>query len=151
MAGRADRFEARAAQAQRDQASAIARFQKVLAQLIPNQVVPADESRLGQLVPGVDGTGGGFVLQLVSPTTIDFTMVIVNGLVPAAADRLPYRVQLFDAAGNMLRAGRIDALDADGGAEVFRQYDHIDLTGYTSVRIVDASGEVVLTGGIHQG
>ncbi len=153
MAGRADRFEARAAQAQRDQASAIARFQHVLAQLIPGQVVPADEFRLGQLVPGADGTGGGFVLQMVSPTTIDFTMVIVNGLDPAAADRLPYRVQLFDPAGDMLMAGRIDPedLDADGGAEVFRQYDHTDLTGYTSVRIVDASGEVVLTGRIGQG
>jgi hypothetical protein len=87
----------------------------------------------------------------VSPTTIDFTIVIVNGLDPRAADRLPYRIQLFDADGEMLRAGRIDELDADGGAQVFRQYANTDLTGFTTVRVVDASGAEVLAGVVDQG
>jgi hypothetical protein len=46
----------------------------------------------------------------------------------------------------MLRAGRIDELDADGGAELFRQFAHAELTGFTIVRIVDATGQPVLTG-----
>jgi len=150
MAGRADRYQARAEQAQRDRADALARFQHVLTQIIPGEAVPTNETRLGQLAPSADGVGGGFVLQLVSPTTIDFTMVIVNGLFPKAPDKLPYRVELFNGAGEMLRAGKIDELDADGGAEVFRQFDHADLSGYTSVRIVDATGAVVLTGRIGQ-
>ncbi len=150
MAGRADRLEVRAAQAQRAQAAAIATFQQTLNQIIPGERVSADEARLGQLSPPENGVGGGFVLALVSPTTIDFTMVIVNGLDPQAADRLPYRVQLFNAAGDMLRGGRIVELNADGGAEVFRQYDHEELTGYTTVRIVDAEGAVVLAGRVSQ-
>jgi hypothetical protein len=152
MAGRADRFEERAQQARRDQTEALERFQRVLAEFIPTgETLPADETQLGRLTPTAPGLGGGFVLQLVSPTMIDFTMVIVNGLDPRAADRFPYRVQLFNAAGQMLRAGQIAELDADGGAEVFRQFAHADLTGYTSVRVVDASGEPVLTGRVDEG
>ena len=150
MAGRADRFEERAAQAQKDQLDALARFQKIISQIIPGQPVSEGEMKLGQLQPGPDSPGGGFVLQLVSPTRIDFTMVIVNGLDPAAIERLPYRVQLFNAAGEMLKAGRIDELDADGGAEVFHEFAHADLMGFTSVRVVDRTGEVVLDGDVER-
>jgi hypothetical protein len=158
MAGRADRLEGRARQAETRQVEAIERFaaeldrlQRVFPQLLPVQDLPAQETHLGQLSPAAGGQGGGAVLQLVSPTTIDFTIVIVNGLDPRAAERLPYRIQLFDAAGTMLRAGRIDELDADGGATVFRQYENMDLSGFTTVRVVDATGAEVLTGVVDQG
>jgi hypothetical protein len=158
MAGRADRFEDRAQRAQQERSAAIADFEELFdqleqlrRQLIPGLPAEEDETRRGLLVPAPGGLGGGAVLRLVSPTTIDFTLVIVNGLDPRAAERLPYRIQLFNAQGEMLRAGRIEELDADGGAVVFRQYEHDDLTGFTTVRVVDATGAPVLTGAIDQG
>jgi hypothetical protein len=146
MAGRADRFAERAAQAERDRAEDLEQFQKVLSQVIPDVPLPEDQTHLGRLSPAAEGQGGGAVLQLASPNLLDFTIVIVNGLDPAATGRLPYRVQLVNAAGELLAAGRIDELDADGGAEVFHEFKRADLTGYTSVRVVDASGEIVLAG-----
>jgi hypothetical protein len=149
MAGRADRFEQRAAEAQQSRAEAIERFLDLLAEPIPGQPVSSEEVRLAQLAPAAGGRGGGFALQLGGPRTIDFTLVIVNGLDTTDAYRLPYRVQLFNASGEMLRAGRIEELDADGGAELFRQFAHAELTGFTIVRIVDATGQPVLTGAVH--
>jgi hypothetical protein len=95
--------------------------------------------------------GGGAVLQLVSPTRIDFAIVLVNGLDPSDRERLPYRVTLSDRSGDVLRVGRIDELDADGGAEVFRQFDGLELAGFTDVRVTDAQGEVALEGSVDQG
>jgi len=149
MAGRADRFEQRAREALQSRTTAIAEFQHVIDGILPiPPQLPDEETHLGHLVPTADGQGGGAVLQLVSPNLLDFTIVIVNGLDPAATDRLPYRVQLFNGAGEMLKAGRMDELDVDGGAEVFHEFAHADLTGYTSVRVVDRSGEVVLEGDV---
>jgi len=152
MAGRADRFEQRARDAERERVHALADFQDILDGIILPlpQELPSDDTHLGRLVPAAEGQGGGAVLQLVSPTILDFTIVIVNGLHPAAIDRLPYRVQLFNAAGEMLKAGRIDELDADGGAQVFHEFAHADLSGFTSVRVVDAYGEVVLDGALER-
>jgi hypothetical protein len=70
MAGRADRFAERAERAEREQAAALERFQRVLAGVIPGQELPADETHLGQLAPVAEGSGGGAVLQLVSPTIL---------------------------------------------------------------------------------
>ncbi len=152
MAGRADRFEQRAREAERSRVIALADFQKILDGIILPlpQDLPSDDTYLGHLGPTAEGKGGGAVLQLVSPDLLDFTIVIVNGLDPQATDRLPYRVQLFNAAGEMLKAGRIDELDADGGAEVFHEFAHVDLTGFTSVRVVDHGGEVVLGGTVER-
>lgn len=158
MAGRAGRFEERAQQAEQSRAAALAELERAFAEvqstiegILPlPQELPNDDTFLGRLMPTADGQGGGAVLQLVSPELLDFTIVIVNGLDPAAIERLPYRVQLFNAAGEMLKAGRIEQLDADGGATVFHQFAHADLTGYTSVRVVDRSGEVVLAGDVER-
>ena len=151
MAGRADRFSDRAEEAQRERLRAIELFQKAgLAPVIPGVEISTNEdAHLGQLAPVAGGTGGAAVLQLVSPTLLDFVFVIVNGL-SDDADLLPYRVQLSNAAGQELRAGRIDELDSDGGAEVFRQFQTQDLTGFSTVSVVDSSGEVVLTGTVDQ-
>jgi hypothetical protein len=158
MAGRADRFEERAEVAERDRAAALADFAEAAAELrstidgiVPfPQELPKDDTFLGQLVPTAEGQGGGAVLQLVSPTILDFTIVIVNGLDPGAANLFPYRVQLFNSSGEMLKAGRIDELDADGGAMVFHEFAHADITGFTSVRVVDANGVAVLAGDVER-
>jgi Putative zinc-finger len=150
MAGRADRFADRAQQAQRERAQAIEQFQKVLSPVFPGQAISTnDDAHLGQLAPVAGGTGGAAVLQLVSPTMLDFVIVIANGL-SDDADLLPYRVRLSNAAGQELRAGRIDELDGNGGAEVFRQFNTQDLTGFSTVTVLDESGEVVLTGTVDQ-
>ena len=148
MAGRADRFADRAAQAQREQAIAIQHFQQVLGNVIPGGSLPDNETHIGQLAPVAAGTGGGFALQLVSPTVLDFVMVIVNGL--DEPDRLPLRVQLLNGDGTVLHAGRITALNGNGGAEVYHQFKTQDLAGFTKVRVLDNAGQVVLVGTVDQ-
>jgi hypothetical protein len=150
MAGRADRFADRAERAERQQAAALVRFQRVLARVIPGEDLSPNETYLGRLSPAASATGGGAVLQLVSPTLLDFVIVIVNGLDPAQTERLPYRVQLVNSAGDRLRAGRITELDADGGAEVFHQFRTRPLDGYTTVNVVDTRGEIVLSGTVER-
>jgi hypothetical protein len=148
MAGRADRFADRAEQAERAQEAAIERFQTVLSRVIPSDSVSSSDTHLGQLTPVASGTGGGFALQLVSPEILDFVMVIVNGL--DDPDGLPLRVWLVNDQGRALRGGRIDELDANGGAEVYHQFKTRGLGGFTTVNVVDSTGEVVLTGTIDQ-
>jgi hypothetical protein len=148
MAGRAERFADRAAQAQREQAIAIQHFQQLLGNVIPGRSVSDNETHIGSLAPVAPGTGGGFALQLVSPQILDFVMVIVNGLDVSTA--LPLRVQLVNDRGRVLRAGRIDTLDANGGAEVYHQFRTQDLGGFATVNVVDASGGVILTGTVDQ-
>ena len=148
MAGRAERFADRAAQAQREQAIAIEHFQQVLGNVIPGGSLSDNESHIGQLSPVAGGTGGGFALQLVSPRMLDFVMVIVNGLDDPS--ELPLRVQLVNDRGRVLRAGRIDALDANGGAEVYHQFRTQGLGGFTTVNVVDPAGRPVLTGTVDQ-
>ena len=148
MAGRAQRFADRAAQAQREQAIAIEHFQQVLGNVIPGGSLSDNETHIGQLAPVAAGTGGGFALQLVSPRILDFVMVIVNGLDDPSV--LPLRVQLVNDRGRVLRAGRIDALDANGGAEVYHQFRTQGLGGFTTVNVVDPAGRPVLTGTVDQ-
>ena len=148
MAGRAERFADRAAQAQREQAVAIEHFQQVLGNVIPGGSLSDNETHIGQLAPVAAGTGGGFALQLVSPRILDFVMVIVNGLDDPSM--LPLRVQLVNDRGRVLRAGRIDTLDANGGAEVYHQFRTQGLGGFTTVNVVDPVGRLVLTGTVDQ-
>jgi len=149
MAGRAERFESRVEAAERQRAEAFARVQLIFDQLVPGSP-PRNETHLAQLSPTGDGAGGAWVLQLVSPHLIDFAIVMVSGLDPDATDRLPYRVELANAAGQVLKVGTISSLDAEGGADVYRQFDAIDLTGYTTVRVIDARGDVILRGTVDQ-
>ncbi len=110
----------------------------------------ADETHLGQLAPTpAIQRGGGAVLQLVSPTRLDFVVVIVNGL-PSDPSLAPYRVTLKDARGRVLQGGTIAKLDADGGGQAFRQFRNTDLTGFTTVLVRDASGRLVLKGTVDQ-
>jgi hypothetical protein len=146
MAGRADRFEERANDAERRRNEAIALFGQLIDDPLAREDDRLDQTRLGRLTPTADGQGGGMALQLVSPNILDFSLVIVSGLDPRDAQRFPYHVEFENGAGDVVRAGRIDELDAEGHAEVFRQFTNRDLTGYTLVRVVDANGVVVLEG-----
>jgi hypothetical protein len=149
MAGRAERFETRAAAAEQQREEAIRRIQVIFNQLVPG-AVPTNETHWAQLSPTPDGVGGGAALQLVSPRLIDFAIVIVNGLDVEAVDRLPYKVHLVSEDGQVLLVGKIKELDDEGGADVYRQFDAVDLVGFTTVRVVDASGTVVLRGVVDQ-
>lgn len=150
MAGRADRFAERARQALRSKELALEQFQKVFAGAGLSDEVSTSDTHLGQLAPtSATRIGGGAVLQLVSPTTLDFSFVIVNGLDPTDAGALPYHVTLSNAAGKVLRAGVITSLDNDGGANVFHQFN-LDLTGFSTVQVTNAQGELVLRGSVDQ-
>jgi hypothetical protein len=146
MAQRADRFEERANDAQRRRAEAIALFEQLIDDPLLLEGDRLDQTRLGRLAPTADGQGAGMALQLVRPRFFDFSLVVVNGFDPRAADRLPYHVEFENGAGDVVRAGRITELDAEGHAEAFREFANRDLTGYTLVRVVDANGVVVLEG-----
>ncbi len=150
MAGRAERFAERAARAERRQAEALAEFRRVLDRMVPGTEIPRQETFLGQLAPAHGASGGGAVLQLVSPDRIDLVIVMVSGLRPAGPGELPYRVRLTNAAGEVIRVGRIAELDADGAADVIRQFPNRELAGFTEVAVLDARGELVLAGSIEQ-
>jgi len=150
MAGRAERFADRAAEAEQRQVRALEDFQKILVQLVPEQELPAQETFLTQLSPQQGGKGGGAALELVSPTRIDFAIVMVSGLDPVDAEALPYRVTLSNAAGEIVRVGKILELDADGAADLIRQFEDRDLSGFTEVQVTDARGHVVLAGTVDQ-
>ncbi len=147
MAGRAERFAERAARAERRQAEALARFREVLDRLVPGIEVPRDETSLGQLAPVLGASGGGTVLELVSPRASDVVVVMVSGL---RADRLPYRVRLANDAGEVIWVGRIRELDADGAADLVRRFPGRELAGFTRVSVLDAEGELVLVGVVDQ-
>jgi len=150
MAGRAERFADRAAEAERRQAEELEGFQKILVQLVPEQEIPAQETFLAQLTPRQGGSGGGAALELVSDTRIDLVIVMVSGLDPLDVEALPYRVTLANPAGEILRAGKVLELDADGAADLIRQFDHRDLSGFTEVQVTDARGSLVLAGTVDQ-
>jgi Putative zinc-finger len=147
MAGKARSLADQAKQLEWQQEQALGRFQHLLANLPGSH---PGETHLGRLVPTRAITqGGGVALQLVSPSRLDFAFVVVNGM-PKGPALLPYNVTLQDARGRVLRVGRITQLDAGGGAESFRQFRNTDLTGYTKVLVLDASGRVVLRGTVDQ-
>ena len=150
MAGRAERFADRAAEAEQRQVQALEGFQKLLLQLVPEPERPAQETFLTQLSPQQGGKGGGAALELVSPTRLDFVIVMVSGLDPLDAEASPYRVTLSNAAGEIVRVGKILELDADGAADLIRQFEDRDLSGFTEVQVTDARGHVVLAGTVDQ-
>jgi hypothetical protein len=147
MAGRADRYEERAAELEADRNAAVADFEEAIAVAIGGRPLPGGPTFLGELRPVAGASGGGSVLQLLSSERFDFNFAIVGGLDPAG---LPYRVLVVDGTGQVLKAGAITDLDADGGAEAFHEFRMRDLRGFTTVRVVDGAGAVVLQGEVDQ-
>jgi hypothetical protein len=121
-------------------------FSKVLKELSSDlpPVLPAEDTRFARLAPTAPGAGptAGAAMELVLQSTDDFVMVQVSGLAEGAA---PYSVWLLDGAGHEIRAGRLSALDQDGGAEMFHRFA-LDLRPYTTVVVRDSTGAVALRG-----
>jgi predicted anti-sigma-YlaC factor YlaD len=147
MAGRAARFEDLSKVAQKKQQDATAAFQKILASSEFND--PGNEVFLGTLASDTRAaTAAGSALTLVSPSTADIAIVMVNGFdVTAAKDALPFHVFLTDEHGKQLRVGKIRSLDSGGGAILSAQFD-LDLSRYTGVEVVDKDGNVILHGSV---
>jgi hypothetical protein len=146
MAGRAERFEVRADREAQQRTQDLRRF-RVLLRQVEGQLgisLPADDARLVRLAPVGRRSGGGAALQFVSLSMRDFVMLHVSGLPPDGSG-LPYRVWLVDPDGHAIRAGRVTTLDANGGGEVFHEFD-IDLSPYTAVVVRDVAGRVALRG-----
>lgn len=147
MAGRAERFEERASTAEASRLASLEQFRKILVGVVPGRELPAEETRLGQLKPAHAGdVGGGAMLQLVSDSRLDFSIVIVSGIGgPDSPVALPLRVVLQAPSGQTLRAGRIRSLDRQGHGEVFAEFRR-DLAPFTTVSVLDADGRVLLSG-----
>ena len=146
MAGRAERFEVRAAAADERRLASLEQFRRILAGVVPGRTLPPSATRLGQLSPPAGGVGGGAVLAYVSDERYDFAVAIVSGVGgPDHPVVLPLRVTLVGPTGERLLIGRIDALDGQGHAELFREYRR-DLRPFDLVEVVDADGALVLSG-----
>ncbi|MGZ4113630.1 MAG: zf-HC2 domain-containing protein [Actinomycetota bacterium] len=146
MAGRAQRFEDRARVEAASRTSELRRF-RMLFRDLQSEIgteLQTDDARLAQLAPIGSGLGGGAAMELLSQHYLDFVMVHVSGL-SRQASSAPYTVWLLDGTGNAVRAGRLTALDQDGGGDVFHQFN-FDLTPYTTVLLRDANGQVALRG-----
>jgi hypothetical protein len=106
---------------------------------------PEDEVFLGTLSPSATGGGGGSALTLVSPSIIDMSIVLVNGVPEEARERLPFTVRLRGDDG-VLVVGRIEKgdLDDSGAGIVMREFD--ELVGFDSVVVRDVEGGVVMSG-----
>jgi hypothetical protein len=150
MAGRAQRFEDRARIEQQQRVDELRRFSKVFQQFEGRvgSELRADDARLAQLAPTAGGTGGGAAMELLSKDLRDFVMIHVSGL-STDAGAAPYTVWLVDAGGKAIRAGRLSALDQDGGGDVFHEFD-IDLTPFTTIVLRDADGRVALRGAVER-
>jgi hypothetical protein len=151
MAGRAERYQVLAQQEVDRQTRALQQLQKVIQALQARlgTELSADETRLARLAPPLGGIGGGAALELVSPSIRDFVVVHVSGL-PRDGQALPYRLWLVARDGNAIRAGRLTALDASGGGEVFHEFD-TDLRPYTTVELRTATGALALKGTVEDG
>jgi predicted anti-sigma-YlaC factor YlaD len=147
MAGRAARFEDLSKVARQKQQAAVEAFQEVLDSQVFND--PNNEVFIGTLATDTrGGTAAGSALTLVSPTIPDLAIVMVNGFdLTAAKDALPFRIFLTAERGQLLRVGRVKALDSGGGAILSAQFE-LDLSRYTGVEVRDSDGNVVLYGSV---
>jgi hypothetical protein len=146
MAGRAERFKDLSQQAKVEEADAAQRFQDVLSGLEFSD--PSNEVSVANLTTGTRGaTASGSAVTLVSSTTPDVAIVMVNGFRQADAEGLPFRVFLRSERGRMLRVGVIRSLDSGGGAIAFRRFD-LDLSGFNGIEVRSTDGSIVLQGSV---
>ncbi|MGZ5295365.1 MAG: anti-sigma factor family protein [Actinomycetota bacterium] len=146
MAGRAARFEDLSKMEQQKRQDALEAFRKFLNSQEFND--PDNEVFLGTLASDTsDATAAGSALTLVSPSTPDIAIVMVNGFDPAVRNALPFRVFLTAEHGQRLRVGRIKSLDSGGGAILSAQFE-LDLSRYTGVEVLDKDDNVVLHGSV---
>jgi len=146
MAGRAARFEDLSRQVKVEKAHAAERFQEILDSL--EFADPSNQLSVANLTRGTRGaTASGSAVTLVSSTTPDVAIVMVNGFRQADAAGLPFRVFLLSERGRMLRVGVIRSLDTGGGAIAFRRFS-LDLSRFTGIQVRNADGSIVLQGSV---
>jgi putative zinc finger protein len=145
MAGRAERAEERAAAAADKQQKAIANFQELIQDL--EGADPANIVEVATLMSPRQRAGDGDALVLLSPSSDDLALVLVNGLGGVRAGRFPLEVRLLSDRAGELVVGHIQALDS-GGSGAVRKWFVGDLTAYSAVVVRDADGKVLLNGGL---
>jgi putative zinc finger protein len=146
MAGRAARSDEVARDAVLRQQGAVERFRDLLTSAEFSD--PEGDVFLGTLAPSTPDGGGGSALTLVSPSIVDMAIVLVNGIPPEVAQRLPFTVRLRGSEGS-LRVGSLPkgGLDASGAGIVSKEFA-LDLSPYDEVVVRDAGGAVVMRGAI---
>ncbi|MGH2630189.1 MAG: zf-HC2 domain-containing protein [Actinomycetota bacterium] len=146
MAGRAAHSDEVARDAVLRQQGAVERFRDLLTSAEFSD--PEGDVFLGTLAPSTPDGGGGSALTLVSPSIIDMAIVLVNGVPPEVAQRLPFTVRLRGTEGSLL-VGRLPkgGLDASGAGIVSEEFD-LDLSSYDEVVVRDDGGAVVMRGAI---
>lgn len=146
MAGRAASSADIAREVNVEKADAVRRFQKLLETFVSAD--PRNQVSVANLTTGTRGaTASGSAVTLVSSTTPDVAIVMVNGFRPADAEGLPFRVFLFSERGHMLRVDVIRSLDSGGGAIAFRKFN-LDLSRFTGIQVRSADGSIVLQGSV---
>lgn len=147
MAGRAERFERAALEAERRQ-DLIARRLAALLETAP--FAGRDDARVVQLTPAPSApVAGGAVVLLASPRRLDLAVALLAGLDPADREAFPYRVSLLGPRGRELLVARIGLHEVgrDGSAEEAGEFPE-DLSTFTDVVVRDARGAVVLRGAV---
>jgi predicted anti-sigma-YlaC factor YlaD len=145
MAGRAERASEQAS-AERQQRIALEVFKDVIGASV---FEPGNHVYVGNLAPTGGRTGAGTALTLVSPSIPDIAVVTVSGL-PVNDAAMPYRVwAVEDGTGTRLAVGKpIQKLDVDGSAMVVLKDPDRSLSAFRTIKVTDASGEVVLIGSV---
>jgi hypothetical protein len=110
---------------------------------------PGTEVRLGLLEETNGGIGAGSAFTILAPSQDDRVLVLLSGL-RAGKRYLPYSVTLVGDRELRLSVGRVDALDASGGATVARIFRR-DLSALSHVVVRDRTGRIVLSGTLDTG
>jgi len=144
MAGRAERAEERARDAQVQQQLAIETFREEVLRQLPGLDPEAIVEISTLLSPSLQA-GRGDALVLLSPSGDDLAFVLVDGLTEARPAQLPLRVRLVSEDSTNFLVGEIRTLDQAGGGGVFATFSE-DLTHVGAVVVKDARGRIVLRG-----
>jgi hypothetical protein len=145
MAGRAGRLEDEVAIQRQQQKEAIANFRELIRDL--EGADPANIVEVATLMSARHRAGDGDALVLLSPSSDDLALVLVNGLGGVREGRFPLEVRLLSDRAGELVVGHIQALDS-GGSGAVRKWFVGDLTAYSAVVVRDADGKVLLNGGL---
>jgi putative zinc finger protein len=145
MAWRSGKLEDQVAIQRQRQEEAIANFRQLIRDL--EGADPANIVEVATLMSARHRVGDGDALVLLSPSSDDLALVLVNGLTGVREEQFPLEVRLLSDRAGELVVGHIRALDSDGGGAV-RKWFVGDLSDYAAVAVRDAHGKVLLNGGL---
>jgi hypothetical protein len=143
MAGRAERAEEQARDAQEQQQRAIENVRELFDEL-PG-IDPEAIVEVSTLLSPSLQAGRGDALVLLSPSGDDLAFVLVDGLTDTRSAQLPLRVRLMSEDSTNFLVGEIRTLDQAGGGGVFATFGE-ELTHVSAVVVKDARGRIVLRG-----